>query len=243
MLANTHSNQTGHAQNDSIDLSSSTSVATRHSVPKSLVMEEEMVELYRSIEQALPGTQSRALQFISAQEGEGTSTIVRYFASTAVTRFNQSVLILNANASNPSQHIYFVIKPKPDQEEIPVHDQPADDTTHKAKVVNISISRVLPDSQLTKRLVNAYDFKEHIDKLKKKFDLVIIDSVSASKSSEGITLSACVDGVVLVVEAENTRWQVVDNVKQKIIRNSGNLLGIVLNKRRFYTPEFIYKRI
>ena len=50
-----------------------------------------------------------------------------------------------------------------------------------------------------------------------------------------------VDGVILVVEAEKTRWQVALNVKEKILQHGGNLLGVVFNKRQFYIPNFIYK--
>jgi len=52
-----------------------------------------------------------------------------------------------------------------------------------------------------------------------------------------------VDGVVVVVEAEKTRWQVVENLKQKIENRGGNILGIVFNKRRFYIPDSIYRKL
>jgi len=52
-----------------------------------------------------------------------------------------------------------------------------------------------------------------------------------------------VDGVVLVVEAEKTRWQVVESLKEKIENSGGNILGMVFNKRRFYIPENIYRRM
>jgi Mrp family chromosome partitioning ATPase len=52
-----------------------------------------------------------------------------------------------------------------------------------------------------------------------------------------------VDGVVLVVEAEKTRWPVAENVRDKIKGSGGNILGIVLNKRRYYIPEWVYKKL
>ena len=52
-----------------------------------------------------------------------------------------------------------------------------------------------------------------------------------------------VDGVVIVVEADKTRWPVVQSVREKIVQHGGRLLGMVLNKRRYYIPEFIYKRL
>jgi Mrp family chromosome partitioning ATPase len=52
-----------------------------------------------------------------------------------------------------------------------------------------------------------------------------------------------VDGVVLVVEADKTRWPVAQSVKERIIQHGGNVLGMVLNKRRYYIPGFIYNRL
>jgi Mrp family chromosome partitioning ATPase len=52
-----------------------------------------------------------------------------------------------------------------------------------------------------------------------------------------------VDGVIFVVEAEKTRWPVALAAKEKIVSHGGNILGMVFNKRRFYIPEFVYRKI
>jgi Mrp family chromosome partitioning ATPase len=58
-----------------------------------------------------------------------------------------------------------------------------------------------------------------------------------------ISLSRYVDGVVLVLEAEKTRKPVAENLKNRILENGGNLLGMVFNNRRFHIPESVYKRL
>ena len=180
---------------------------------KKLTMEKEMVELYQSIDLLLPAPlPKRVIQFIASRPREGTSTIARQFASIAVTKFNKSVLILELNDNH--------------------------EAIYKITNSNSSISFNLIYQQDT--MVNASIVKKHIDN--EKVDFIVIDSESAAISSQGITISAIVDGVVLVVEAENTRWQVVDNLKHNIMKNKGNILGIVFNKRRFYIPDFIYRR-
>ena len=59
----------------------------------------------------------------------------------------------------------------------------------------------------------------------------------------GLAVSSQVDGVILVVEAERTRWPVAASVKESIERGGGRLLGVVFNKRRHYIPAFIYRRL
>jgi protein-tyrosine kinase len=36
---------------------------------------------------------------------------------------------------------------------------------------------------------------------------------------------------------------VAETVRDKIKRSGGKILGLVLNKRRYYIPEWIYKRL
>ncbi len=79
--------------------------------------------------------------------------------------------------------------------------------------------------------------------LKQEFDLILIDSPSGDVSTDAFALSPKVDGVILIVEAENTRWPVANDVKERIIKHGGNVLGVILNKRKYYIPEFIYKRL
>jgi Mrp family chromosome partitioning ATPase len=79
--------------------------------------------------------------------------------------------------------------------------------------------------------------------LKKKFEIIVIDSPPATVSPEGLAICSKVDGVILVVEAERVRWPVAQNTKENILRNGGKIIGIVFNKHRHYIPEFVYQRL
>lgn len=83
----------------------------------------------------------------------------------------------------------------------------------------------------------------HIEKMKKQADWVLFDSPPINSFNDSIALAHRVDGVVMVVEAEKTRWEVAQSAKQRVESGNGKILGIVLNKRRYYIPEFIYKRL
>ncbi len=77
----------------------------------------------------------------------------------------------------------------------------------------------------------------------KKYDYVILDGPSVPGSSDVRVICNKVDGVVLVLEAGKTRKQVAVRAKQELEEAGGKLLGVVLNKRKFYIPEWIYKRL
>lgn len=84
---------------------------------------------------------------------------------------------------------------------------------------------------------------ENLQTLRFVFDYVFLDC-SALKTSDTATLFApSVDGVVVVVEAERTRKEQVRNALNAIETANGNLLGCVLNKRRYSIPQWIYSRL
>jgi protein-tyrosine kinase len=47
--------------------------------------------------------------------------------------------------------------------------------------------------------------------------------------------------VILVVEAERTRWPVAKNAIQEFENSGAKVLGVFLNKRQFYIPPRIYR--
>jgi protein-tyrosine kinase len=204
---------------------------------------KELIALYQNIDCCLPDTPQMAIQFIASNGGEGVSTIVRDFARMAATVLGKSVLIVDAAHRNPCQHIYFNIPEEYGWRDALKDGESVDKAVYKAGSPNLYLSPLVPHTSLSPHV---YDFEatsKLLADLKKKFDLILIDSSPATNSPDSIAISRSVDGVVLVVEAEKTRWQVVERVRDKIAKNGGNILGVIFNKRRFYIPESVYKRL
>ena len=63
-----------------------------------------------------------------------------------------------------------------------------------------------------------------------EYDIVIIDSPPATAVADPMVLSPLVDGVVLVVEANETRRPVVKQAVMRLQNVNANLLGGVVNK-------------
>lgn len=199
--------------------------------------ENEMIALYQSIESRLPDLDRKVILFLSAKEGEGTSTIVREFARIAARKMGKTVFVLDSGHDSHQQCIFLHIIPESDQEGTATGNSSSRDA--------MDLEMCPLDMSLGHRPLNFYssNIANFWDSLRQKYDLVLVDSSSASSSPDGIEISRGVDGVILVVEAEKTRWQVVENLKEKIENSGGNILGMVFNKRRFYIPESIYQRL
>ncbi|GJL78468.1 MAG: hypothetical protein NPINA01_14570 [Nitrospinaceae bacterium] len=206
-------------------------------------MEEEMIDLYQTIESLLPDSEKKAIQFIGSKEGEGTSTIVRQFAKVASGKFGKSVLLLDTDMQKTSQFLFFDIKSGYSLEEsfrdgVPLEKALCQIAESRLFVVRTFAQPVTSAALQASDPLNRGDFWEN---LKQRFDFILVDSLPASVSTNGMAFPRKVDGVVLVLEAEKTRWQVVESVKDKILKSGGKILGIVFNKRRYYIPKFIYK--
>ena len=86
-------------------------------------------------------------------------------------------------------------------------------------------------------------FPDLIKDALRDYDTVIIDAPPAVLSPETPPMTSAVDGVVLVVQCEKTKREIVQRSLGMIGQFHGKVLGIVLNRKKYYIPEFIYRRL
>jgi protein-tyrosine kinase len=201
--------------------------------------------LYQNMITNLPGRESRIIQFQGTQKGEGTSTLVRKLAILAAMKLQKNVLLLDLNRNAPNQCSFFHVR-----SELPLSDlsnqiKPRREDFARIDGSSLYVTQLpVPPQHLPDSIIGELpQIGELLQELKEEFDLILIDSPSAISSSGCLLLTSIVDGVVLVVQAGKTRWQAVNKVKESIIAHNGNILGVVLNKRRYPIPDFIYRRI
>jgi len=206
-------------------------------------IEGEMVRLYQNLHAALSDLTKKVVVFIGSRQGEGTSTIVREFAKVAASRFDRSVVLLDANPHHTMQHLSSSVKPDFGWADVMLNGKPLDTALYRIAGTKLFVSPMCVNSNVSPQIPNALAWEAFLGKLRERFDLVLVDSPPATLYPDGLSIVDKVDGVVLVVAAEDTRWPVAESVKDHITRSGGKLLGMVFNKRRFYIPEFIYKRL
>ena len=195
-----------------------------------------MMELYHSICAQLPGEVDGVFQFIGTHKGVGASTLLRTFAMIVSSRVSKSVLILDADP-RASQAAHFSLR-----------STLCSNKPNAIAVRQISNSKLyLAEVGLGGKVNGASPGLPHaqiqLAALRNHYDLVLIDSSPANESSDSIALAKHTNGVIIVLEAEKTRWQVAQSLKEKIERQGAQILGTVLNGRRHYIPDAIYRRL
>jgi protein-tyrosine kinase len=207
--------------------------------PGVAAMKNEMLLLHQSIDLMLSGVERRVIHFTAARAGEGTSTIVRAYGRVLAETMRRSVLIVDANENHPDQHLHFGVTAGAEPDEV-VASGPADVAILPTAYPNLSISPLSPRAPWLPSMFDADAVAQAFARLRKRFDVVLVDSSPVLRPGT-MALSSEADGVVLVLEAEKTRWPVAMHAKQRIEGSGGTVLGVVLNKRRYHIPPAVYR--
>jgi len=208
-----------------------------------LSLEREMTALYQSVNSLLPDVDHKVIQFISSRQGEGTSTIIRELAKVITLVMGRSALLLDISRHNNNLRNFFDCSAPPQLDEVVKGTLPIDQAICQVEDTTLFVSPLFQHSVLTPQKLGSGSTDQLWDQLRQRFEYVLIDSPPISASSDGLAIVRKADGVIFVLEAENTRWPVAKAAKEKILSHGGNILGMVFNKRRFYIPEFVYRKI
>jgi protein-tyrosine kinase len=218
-------------------------VESSSAADESLHMEEEMLGLYQSIESMLPHCPRKIIQFIGSQEGEGTSTIAGEFARAAAFKIGKSVLLLDADRVRPSHQHFFPVRLDTGWLEAVKSGRGSGGSLYHVQNSGFFDGPSLNSEFYGTDVFLSASIDSFWNLLRHRFDLIVIDSPPLTQSQDGLSIAPKVDGVVIVIEAERTRWTVAESVKKRIGKMGGNILGIVFNKRRYYIPQSIYERL
>ena len=208
-----------------------------------LEMEEEMIALYQSINSLRSSPQkNKIIQFLSPSEEEGTSTIVFALARVAALKYTKSVLLLDADLRKLDQEPFNITLEHSLEETIRAGD-PVDKALYQIANSSLFLSRLFKGSGSIRQFLDPSGIDDLLEKLRTRFDFIFIDSPPENVFSIGLATSTSVNGVILVLDAEKTCLDEAKNITDKITKNGGKVLGVVVNKQRNHIPEFISKRI
>ncbi|MCX8022624.1 MAG: CpsD/CapB family tyrosine-protein kinase [Syntrophorhabdaceae bacterium] len=208
-----------------------------------LNMEYDMIQLYQMVSHAITQKGYKIFQIIGSVAREGASTISREFASTLAMRLGKNVLLLDADPEIPTHHQAFNINITRDMKSVIKGGTPIVEALYRVEDTSLFIAAMSVSDSYGADLFDSPRIDRVWEEFKRRFDIVIVDSPPGGASPIGFTICRTVDAVILVVEAEKTRWPVVLNVKERLLQNGANIIGVVFNKRKFYIPGWIYRRL
>ncbi|GBC63775.1 hypothetical protein DENIS_4773 [Desulfonema ishimotonii] len=205
--------------------------------------EHALIGLYRNMVILLPDAKSRVIQFMASRRGEGTSTLIREFAKVAALKLGKTVLLVDADPNHSGHAEIFNVSRKPGWEETCKNGASVSESLCQVGETSLFVSCFSRNSDCPSVISEFTWIETFLGELRQKFDLILIDFPPPGSHAESLLLTHTLDGVVLVVETEKSRWQVLEKMKKRIANQGVNILGVILNKRRYPIPKFIYDRI
>jgi protein-tyrosine kinase len=86
-------------------------------------------------------------------------------------------------------------------------------------------------------------YRERFAELREAFEYILISAPALSRESDATFIGQMADGVVLIVEANQTRREIVRRAKEQLESARVQLLGAVLDQRTFPIPEKLYQKL
>ena len=180
----------------------------------------------------------------SAIHGEGVTFTAANLAKTIANFGTTSVLYLNfstqstkrAGYSRTGPNIFEYIQKNIETTSI---DQMVKETDI-AGLHFLTFTQEISSNWLQFNSTQLVDFFNEITSI---YDYVIIDAAPVSSYQDSIFLSPLVDATLLVIKANVTRREVVQEAIKNLAKVGANICGMVINEQIHFIPQFIYKRL
>jgi len=183
------------------------------------------------------------LAIIGCQRGEGVSTIAANISAKLAQGRGGRVLLIDTNIRRPSAHQIFKTRLRPGLMDIPTAGLDIRNLIISQRFKNLHILAAGMPNGSPPGILQPTRFTQFINSMKTNYRHVVIDMPAIKEARFSARLSSLCDGVVLVIEAERLRWQVLLEAKEQLLKWNANLIGVVLNKRRFPIPGWLYRML
>ena len=219
-------------------------VTLRPYAPVRLSVSQQVSEEYQGLKHTLrsllPEGKSKVLMFVSSTHGEGTSTVVATFA-TVLASSGESVLLVDANLRKPSLHDMFGLERIRGFSDLLLGSVQMKDVTKGTRVGNLSVVTGGTPTSNPAMALGLEKVYSVIQGMSTQADWVLLDSPPINEFNDAVALGSEIDGAVLVVQAEKTKWEVALTAKQRLDDARTNVIGVVLNRRKHHIPSWAYK--
>ena len=182
---------------------------------------------------------TKTILFSGTVNGDGASSTATNFAKTLARDPALKVLLIDANLRNPSLHNTFSINHTASLAKLLQEAAPGPLFRFEQGQVNVLPSGGIyldPTSIFASR-----EFSEFLREMRQTFDFIVLDGPPVFCASETRLIASKVDATILVIRSGKTRKQIAYRAIQELETAGGEVLGTVLNRRKYYIPDWLYK--
>lgn len=203
----------------------------------------ELGMLKNSLESATGTARKRSLMFAGSLPGEGTTTLVSSFARLLSFQTSERTLLIEMNSRKPALHWRFGLQSNFGVTHILDGSKTLESVVQQAPNGSFDVVHVGESDPVKIQINLDRTFPVLLQTALQRYDTVLVDAPPIVGSPEAPPMAAIVDGVVLVVQSGKTKREVVQRALDMIAQFDGDVLGVVLNRKKYYIPDFIYRRL
>jgi len=183
------------------------------------------------------------LQFVTANEGDGEAIVARGLALEFAKGRGLRTLVIDLCGDGAGQLVAINATADGVAERLPAADihGNTDLETIPSAVPLLWVSQQAPDSALGSLRTPITQSRQMLDRLRQRFDIILILSPPIGSNHLARRLSPMVDANILVARAEHTRAPVAARMRDSILASGGDIVGLVLTGRHFHIPQVIYR--
>ena len=195
------------------------------------------------LEKINPGHDSSlSLCFSSCRPREGTSTIIFNMAIALSRSISKKILLIDGNTRNPILHTWFnVDRLTPGLVDVLQGKSDFETALKRDKKGLFSFMSVGCEVEHPIVLFDSREFDHFMDRARELYDIILYDAPALVMAPETTVLARKLDGFVMIVEAEKTRWEVAKHQKQQLADGGVRFTGAILNKKKMFIPRLVYR--
>lgn len=180
----------------------------------------------------------------SCSPGEGKTSVAIQLAKAAALEARLRILLIDFNPNNPVLASLFDVPSTPGFSDYLSGNATVEEII---KLISPEGPDIVPYGSNPGGLTSRYEPLQLKEKLLalhsidgRHYDLLVLDGPSSFYEPDLTLLGSIFDGIVLIIECERTRWEVVRHYQNTLREGNARLIGAVLNKRKYYIPKSLY---
>lgn len=203
-----------------------------------------VAEQYRALRTGLYSLSTekpvKTITITSSQSGEGKTTTCCNLALTLAADTEKKILLVDGDLRKPELHRLLKLSRKPGFSDVLTNKTDIKDFFKKPAIENLY---VMPSGSIisnASELLRYTKLKKLISDLKLQFDYVIFDTPPALNVTDSSVIGSLCDGVILVVKAEVTQKNMIEDAFSILKNAQASPLGFILTNFRV-PPYYAYR--
>jgi Mrp family chromosome partitioning ATPase len=182
------------------------------------------------------------LAIVAGHPGAGASTVSLQLSLALARRLSEPVVLVDANSRRPSLHTALGLDRQPGLTDMAEGDLAVDKiASHSSRHPNLSFLTAGSPVGSPLRFFESVEFEEIFAVLDGCYRAIVFDCPVLGRDPECESLLERVGNAVVVLEADNTRWEVAQRMKYLLEAAHTQIAGVILNRKRRYIPNAIYR--